>query len=83
MRAMTKKTKHIYALPADSLHIRRGNLDWCKCGHCKNEARERDCLCSREVNAKLIASAKIPEREESISSCRFYGIFFLFLVWLN
>ena len=32
-----------------------------KCGHCKNEAREIDCLCCREVDAMLIASAKIPE----------------------
>ena len=22
--------------------IRIGNLDWCKCGHCKSEAREID-----------------------------------------
>ena len=29
-----KETKHIYTSPADLLHIRIGNLDWCKCGHC-------------------------------------------------
>ena len=68
-----KQTKYIHASAADLLHIRIGNLDWCKCGHCKNEAREIDCLCCREVNAMLIASAKIPEREGSISPCRFYG----------
>ena len=68
-----KKTKYIHASAADLLHIRIGNLDWCKCGHCKNEAREIDCLCCREVNAMLIASAKIPEREGSISPCRFMG----------
>ena len=68
-----KKTKYIHASAADLLHIRIGNLDWCKCGHCKNEAREIDCLCCREVNAMLIASAKIPEREGSISPCRLYG----------
>ena len=39
-----KKTKHIHASGADLLHIRIGNLDWCKCRHCKNEAREIDCL---------------------------------------
>ena len=68
-----KETKHIHTSAADLLHIRIGNLDWCKCRHCKNEAREIDCLCCREVNAMLIASAKIPEREGSISPCRFYG----------
>ena len=62
-----KKTKHIHASAADLLHIRIGNLDWCKCGHCKNEAREIDCLCCREVNAMLIASAKILEREGSLT----------------
>ena len=44
-----------------------------KCGYCKNEAREIDCLCFREVDAILIASAKIPEREGSISLSSFYG----------
>ena len=50
-----------------------GNLDWCKCGHCKNEARDIDCLYCREVDAMLIASVKIPEREGSISLSSFYG----------
>ena len=68
-----KETKHIHTSAADLLHIRKGNLDWRKCGHCKSETREIDCLCCREVNAMLIASAKIPEREGSISPCRFYG----------
>ena len=30
-----------------------------KWGHCKNEAREINCLCCSEVDAMLIASAKI------------------------
>ena len=68
-----KETKHIHTSAADLLHIRIGNLDWCKCRHCKNEAREIDCLCCREVNAMLIASVKILEHEGSISPCRFYG----------
>ena len=34
-----KKTKHIRASAANLLHIRTGNLVWCKCGHCKNKAR--------------------------------------------
>ena len=33
-----KETKHIHASAADLLHIKIGNLDWCKCGHCKNKA---------------------------------------------
>ena len=67
-----KGTKHIHASAADLLHIRIENPDCYKCGHCKNEAREIDCLCCREVNAMLIASTEIPEREESILPCRFY-----------
>ena len=42
---MGKKTKHIHASAADLLRIRIGNLHWCK-----NEVREIDCLCCREVN---------------------------------
>ena len=67
-------------------------MDWCKCVHCKNEAREIDCLCYREVDTMLIASSKIPERKGSISPSSFYRhlpdsliylvdeYFFLFLV---
>ena len=35
--------------------------------HCKNEAREIDCLCCTEVDAILIASVIIPERKGSMS----------------
>ena len=45
----------------------------CKCRHCKNEAREIGCPCSREVDAMLIASAKILEHEASILPSSFYG----------
>ena len=44
-----------------------------KCGHCNNEARDIDCICCRELDAMLIASAKIPEREGRISPSSFYG----------
>ena len=67
-----KETKHIHA-SADLLHIRIGNLDWCKYGHYKNERREIDCLCCREVAAMFIALAKIPDREVNISPTSFYG----------
>ena len=67
MRAMREKTKYIHASAADLLHIRKGNLDWCKCGHCKNEAREIDCLCCRELDTMLIASASILVRRGSIA----------------
>ena len=53
--------------------IRIGNLNWCKCGHCKNEVREIDCLCCREVEVMLIASTKVSEREGSILPSNFYG----------
>ena len=68
-----KETKHIHALAADLLHIRIGNLNWCKYGHCIYEAREIECICCREVDAMLIASAKIPESKGSILPCNFYG----------
>ena len=68
-----KETKHIHVSAAALLLIRIRNIDWCKYGHCKNETRKIDCLCFREVNAMLIASEKILEREESISPCKFYG----------
>ena len=44
-----------------------------KCGHSKNEAREIDCLCYREVDVMLIASTKTLEREGNISLSNFYG----------
>ena len=43
-----------------------------KCGHCNNEARDIDCICCRELDAILIASAKIPECEGSISLSSVY-----------
>ena len=62
-----KKAKHIHASSVDLLHIRIGNVNWCKCGHCKNEASKIDCLCCREVDLILIASARIPKR--GMSQC--------------
>ena len=52
-----KQNKHIYASASDLVHIRKGNLIWCKCGHSKSKAGEIDCLCCREVDAMLSASA--------------------------
>ena len=43
-----------------------------KCGHCRCEAREIDCPCCRGLDAMLIASAKILEREGSILPSNFY-----------
>ena len=45
-----KETKQIYTLGAYLLHIRIGNLNWCISRHCKNEAREIDCICCREID---------------------------------
>ena len=70
---MRTKNKHNHASAVDLLHTRVGNIDWCKYGHCKNKAREINCPCGREVNAKPIASAKTLVHEGSISPCRFYG----------
>ena len=44
-----KETKPIHPSAADLLHIGIGNINWCKCGHCKNKVREIDCLSCREV----------------------------------
>ena len=69
VRARRKKKKHIYASAANLSYIRKGNLNCCMGGHCKNEATEIDCLCCREieVDAMLIILTKIPQCEESIS----------------
>ena len=53
--------------------IRIENPEWCKCRLCKNEAREIDCLCCREVHEMLNASTKTQESGESISPSSFYG----------
>ena len=42
-------------------------------GYCNNEARDIDCICCTELDAMLIATAKIPEREESNTPSSFYG----------
>ena len=52
---------------------RIGNLDWCKCGHCKNEAREIDCLRCWEVDAMLICSVKSQSAREASLHPSFYG----------
>ena len=52
--------------------IRIGNLDWYKWGRCKNKPKAIDCLCCREVDARLVASAKIPRHKVSISPFSFY-----------
>lgn len=31
--------------------LRAGHKEWCKCGQCKHEIREIDCLCCQEVAA--------------------------------
>ena len=61
-------------LPIYNNNIRIGNLDWCKCGHYKNKAREIDCFCGWEVDVMLVASAKIPEHEGSISPSSFLWV---------
>ena len=42
-------------------------------GYCNIEARDIDDICCRELDAMLIASAKIPERKRRISQPSFYG----------
>ena len=93
-----KETEHIHTSTANLLHIRIGNFNWCKCGHCKIEAREVDCLHCRGVDAMLFPSTKILESKGSILPPSFYAqllvtpvsliylvdeFCFLFLVQLN
>ena len=59
--------------------IRIGILNKCKFGHCENEARELDCFCWN-VDAMLIALAKIPDRERSILSIQLLSKFARLLV---
>ena len=68
-----KATKHIQTSAANLLHIRIGNLDWCKCNHFENKAGEIGFLCCREEDAMLIALAKFPERDGNISPSIYYG----------
>ena len=42
-------------------------------GYCNNEVGDIDYICWGELDAMLIALAKIPEREERISPSSFYG----------
>ena len=42
-------------------------------GYCNNEAKNIDCIFSRELGAMLIASAKIPQRKGRVSSSSFFG----------
>ena len=44
-----------------------------KWGHCNDDARDIDGICCRELDAMTIASAKLSEREGSISPSNFYG----------
>ena len=66
MRAMRKKL-NIFTLELSSYYIRIGNLNKCKCGHCKNEARKIDCFCCREVwmQCLLVRQKSQSNREES------------------
>ena len=73
MRAMRKKNKHIHVTATHLLHIRIRNLEWCKCGHCKNKARELDCLCCREVNVMLFFWLKSWSVREASRHADFMG----------
>ena len=72
----TSETKHIWgerSSAVDLIHIRIENLDWCKCGHCKSEAREMDCFCCREVDAMLITSPNYRSARETSLHAAFIG----------
>ena len=69
-----KETQHIHAFAADLLYVRKKNLDWCKCWHCINDAREIDCLCCREVDAMLIVWLKSEGTKEASCHPAYMGI---------
>ena len=60
-----KGTKHIHASAADLWQIRIGNINWCKCEHCKNEPREVNCPWCREVQCLLLRLKSWSAREAS------------------
>ena len=43
-----------------------------KSGYCNNEARDIDCICCRELDAMLIASAKISDGKGRTSPSSFH-----------
>ena len=69
-----KETQHIHAFAADLLYVTKKNLDWCKCWHCINDAREIDCLCCREVDAMLIVWLKSEGTKEASCHPAYMGI---------
>ena len=64
---VTTETKHYNASAADLLRIRIGNLDWCKCGHGKNEARQTDSpsFVEKWVQCSLLQPKSWSAREAS------------------
>ena len=48
-------------------------LNWCKFGHWKNEAREIDCNCCREVDAILITWLKSQSSREASHHLAYIG----------
>ena len=69
----TFETKHTHVSAADLLHIRIGNFDWCKWGHCKNEAREIDCLCCRRWMQCLLVRLNSRSAREASRHAAFMG----------
>ena len=65
---VTTETKHYNASAADLLRfIRIGNLDWCKCRHEKNKARETDSpsFVEKWVQCSLLQPKSWSAREAS------------------
>ena len=56
----------------DLLHIKIGNLNWCECGHCKNEAREID-LFFVEKWMQCYCFGQNPRAQGNMSPSSFYG----------
>ena len=60
-----KETKRIYASAANLSHIRIGNINWCKCGHSQNEAREIVFAAERWIQFLLLRLKSQSTREAS------------------
>ena len=71
MRAMRKKL-NVFMLSIYDIYTFWNRKSWLvQMGTLQNWSKRNRLFCCREVNAMLMASAKILEREESISPCKF------------
>ena len=60
-----EKEINIFTHQLPIYYSRIGNFNWCKCGHCKNEARVIDCLVVESRMQCLLFWLKSPSTKEA------------------